>query len=46
MIRRLIFSRATEDARVDDFLSAIRGTDPRRTDTRAFPRILLAGTVA
>jgi hypothetical protein len=43
---RFLFRRAWEDARVDDFLSAIRATDPRRTDTRAFPRIVLAGTVA
>ncbi len=40
---------AAEDARVASFLRAIQDVHPHtelRTDTAAFPRIVLAGTVA
>ena len=56
MIRTLLSRRAREDARVDDFLHAIHLSATYRldpswelqrvpTDTVAFPRIILAGTV-
>ena len=52
MLHSLMSRRRAEDIRVDQFVDAIRRSEfatvptPARTDTVAFPRIILAGTVA